>query len=67
MNKKSFGLKVIIFALTGFFPFLCAAQEVISPSDGVWANRQILVIDVPSGSSAYYSLSCCLLTSVPGK
>ena len=57
MNKKSFGLKVIIFTLTGFFPFLCAAQEVISPSDGVWANRQILVIDVPSGSSAYYSLS----------
>lgn len=57
MYKKSFSSIIAILLFSVFCPFLCFSQEVINPASGVWANRQMLVLDVPSGSSAYYSLS----------
>lgn len=57
MNKKRFCGTAAFLFFSAFCPFLCASQEVINPAPGVWANRQMLVLDVPSGSSAYYSLS----------
>ena len=45
--------------------FLCAAfflsaavyaQTIINPAPGTWANRQTLVLELPDGFSAYYSL-----------
>ncbi|MDE5897731.1 MAG: chitobiase/beta-hexosaminidase C-terminal domain-containing protein, partial [Treponemataceae bacterium] len=36
---------------------LCAAQTVVNPVAGIWSNRQPLVIDVPPGGIAYYSLN----------
>lgn len=35
---------------------LCA-QNIISPAEGTWANRQMLVLDMPASSTAYYSLN----------
>ncbi len=32
------------------------AQTIINPAAGTWANRQTLVLELPDGVSAYYSL-----------
>ena len=57
MNRK-FSL-VAMFFLVLFVVFVPKAfsQSVVNPGNGVWANRQILVLDLPGGMNAYYSLS----------
>lgn len=57
MNKKKLSSTAVFLFFSVFCPFLCFSQEVINPASGVWANRQMLALDVPPGSSAYYSLS----------
>ena len=53
--KKTFQLfTVFCFFLESLF---CAETRVLNPVPGTWANRQILVVDSPSSSSVYYSLS----------
>ncbi|MCH5291912.1 MAG: hypothetical protein J1D88_09205 [Treponema sp.] len=39
----------------GLFAF--TAQDIISPVEGTWANRQPLVLDVSDGSEVYFSLT----------
>ena len=53
--KKTFQLfTVFCFFLESLF---YAESWVLNPVPGTWANRQILVVDSPSSSSVYYSLS----------
>lgn len=53
--KKTFQLfTVFCFFVESLF---CAEARVLNPVPGTWANKQILVVDSPSSSSVYYSLS----------
>lgn len=52
MKKKFLTVLVILYAL---FP-LTAEIELLSPVEGVWANRQMLVIDNTSGGDFFYSI-----------
>ena len=47
-----------VFTCT-FLHISAAAQDVhvLSPVSGVWANRQSLVLDLPEGTDAFYSLN----------
>lgn len=53
MNKKTFCAIFTVF----FCIFIAVSQSVINPVAGTWANKQVLVLDVPIGATAYYSLS----------
>ena len=53
MNKRIFFVIFIVFLCV----FVALAQSVINPVAGTWANKQVLVLDVPIGATAYYSLS----------
>ena len=57
MNKIKCGLCAFlsIFCISSAFAF--SAQDIISPSAGVWKNLQALVLDASDGSELYYSLS----------
>lgn len=57
MSKKSYRIIKIILFFNLICSFFCFAQEVLNPVDGVWSNKQTLVLDIPVGSNAYYSLS----------
>lgn len=48
--------KIFLISALGF-SFNVAAQQVVNPVPGTWANMQTLVIDMPESSNAYYSLS----------
>ena len=50
-------LKRLLFTISGALFFLTAVFAeiaVISPSEGVWANKQMLVLDSAAGSGDYY-------------
>lgn len=50
----------LLFVLSTFgfaHTFAYTKADVISPVAGVWANCQSLVLDLPSGAEAFYSLS----------
>ncbi len=49
-------LGALITALALFLPAVCVAQ-IVSPAEGTWANRQLLIIDVPPEGNAFYSLN----------
>ncbi|MBD5411929.1 MAG: hypothetical protein HDR51_04185 [Treponema sp.] len=53
MSKKTFCAIFTVF----FCIFIAFSQSVINPVSGTWANKQVLVLDVPVGATAYYSLS----------
>ena len=54
--KKSFLLFLVIF-LRSFFLFASDKSRILSPSEGVWANKQCLFVDLKDGEECYYSLS----------
>lgn len=45
----------LIFIL--FFFTMPVFSQILSPVSGKWSNRQLLVIDVPAGSTAFYSIN----------
>lgn len=47
-------VSVLFLFLAGFYAF---PQSIINPSGGEWANRQILYLDLPDGTNAFYSVS----------
>ena len=49
--------KFIVFFLFLFIAFNSFAQKIINPSQGTWANKQVLVLDIPLGANAYYSVN----------
>lgn len=53
--KKTFWLFTIVFFLLESVFY--ANAQVLNPVQGTWANKQVLVVDSPSSSSVYYSLS----------
>lgn len=58
MNRifiKKYFLFFSLFFLFGLSSF--ANDYLLSPVDGEWANQQPLIIDVPDGGAAYYSLT----------
>ncbi|MGP1587654.1 MAG: hypothetical protein ACTTHG_04860 [Treponemataceae bacterium] len=56
-NKNIFRLSILFVILFCFaFPLL-AQNYVISPVEGIWGNYQTLVIDVPEGGAAFYSVT----------
>ena len=57
MNNKNILRKLIICFSLLIAAYFLPAQGIINPSEGSWANKQILVLDLPYGSQAYYSLS----------
>lgn len=56
MQKKKILKIVSLFAFVLFVPSLFWAQ-IISPESGTWANRQLLIVDVPEGGNVFYSLN----------
>lgn len=52
-------MKKILLFLAGLFcaAMLSAEIKVISPLEGEWANKQMLVIDTSDGSDCFYSLN----------
>ena len=50
---KKFAL-IFLFLIVSFNGF---SQEIINPSQGKWANKQVLVLDVPAGGNVFYSLN----------
>ena len=52
MRKKFLSVLVILFALLP----LSAEIKLLSPVEGVWANRQMLVIDNSAGGDFFYSI-----------
>ncbi len=51
-KKVSVYLIIIVVCLQAL-----AAQTVLSPTEGTWANYQSLVLNVPTNAEAYYSLT----------
>lgn len=50
-------LKISVFlSFFLYVPFFFHAQ-VISPESGTWANRQLLIVDVPAEGNVFYSLN----------
>ncbi|MCR5495853.1 MAG: chitobiase/beta-hexosaminidase C-terminal domain-containing protein [Treponema sp.] len=56
MNRKTKIFKSAFLAFLLFLPSLFWAQ-VISPESGTWANRQLLIVDVPQDGNVFYSLN----------
>lgn len=56
MQKKKIFKIVSLFAFILFVPSLFWAQ-IISPESGTWANRQLLIVEVPEGGNVFYSLN----------
>jgi len=54
--KKSIFLSIFIFVFLGIFSSAFAQINVINPASGVWANKQMLVIDTSKGGDFYYSI-----------
>ena len=54
MTKKFLSVFILIFALLAF-P-LTGEINLLSPVEGVWANRQMLVIDNSEGGDFFYSI-----------
>ncbi len=52
MKKKLFTLIIFLLALLP----LTAEIKLLSPVEGIWANRQMLVIDNSSGGDFFYSI-----------
>ena len=58
ISYKVFVLSAVCFKYVRFCPYFAYTKaDVISPVAGVWANCQSLVLDLPSGAEAFYSLS----------
>ena len=56
MKKKFLSLFAVLFVLL-VFPFQLAAEiNLLSPVEGEWANRQMLVIDNTDGGDFFYSV-----------
>lgn len=53
--KKTFQLFTVAFFF--FQSLFYAGAQVLNPVEGVWANKQVLVVSAPASSSVYYSLS----------
>ncbi len=53
-NRKFLLCAISLFLL---FSFVSAQSMVLSPTNGVWANYQSLVLQLPENYEAYYSLS----------
>ena len=49
--------KIIVFFLFLFIALNSFAQKIINPSQGTWANKQVLVLELPFGANAYYSVN----------
>ena len=49
--------KIIVFFLFLFIALNSFAQRIINPSQGTWANKQALVLELPVGANAYYSVN----------
>ena len=49
--------KIIVFFLFLFIALNSFAQKIINPSQGTWANKQALVLELPFGANAYYSVN----------
>ena len=57
MAKSRLYRKISIFSLLLVLCTSLFAQTIVNPSEGLWANKQILVLDLPYGANAYYSVS----------
>ena len=55
--KFLFCLLFVVSTFGFVYAFAYTKADVISPVAGVWANCQSLVLDLPSGAEAFYSLS----------
>lgn len=59
-NKNRFFKTIVLFFVFCIAVFSVSAQSfeervIVSPQEGVWANCQSLVLDLPEGYNAYYS------------
>ncbi len=57
MNTNRRILLQVLCFLCAFSAIAFDANDIISPSQGTWANRQALVLDGSDGSELYYSLT----------
>ena len=57
MKKTAGFVKIIFFSVFFAVMQMICAQEIINPSEGTWANRQVLVLDTGNEYNAYYSLN----------
>lgn len=61
MNKIVRIVKIIMICLSAWLScgMLCAFErgDIVSPYEGVWRNRQMLLLNAPEGTDIYYSLS----------
>ena len=57
MKKTAGFVKIIFFSVFFAVMQVICAQEIINPSEGTWANRQVLVLDTGTEFNAYYSLN----------
>lgn len=57
MKKTAGFVKIIFFSVFFAVMQMICAQEIINPSEGTWANRQVLVLDTGTEFNAYYSLN----------
>ncbi len=46
---------ILLFSITGFV--FAKSNFIISPVEGEWSNYQSIIIDVPDGSTAFYSFT----------
>lgn len=52
INKKNTFSLIFLVLVTQLW-----AQKVINPVPGKWANKQMLVLEIPAGGAAYYSVN----------
>lgn len=57
MKKTAGFVKIIFFSVFFAVMQMICAQEIINPSEGTWANRQVLILDTGTEFNAYYSLN----------
>ena len=59
MKKGSLKKSVFLFLLISILPavnFLYAQSMIVNPAKGLWANKQMLVLDTSRGGEYYYSI-----------
>lgn len=54
MKKTNFIFSFVIFIL---FSFSAYSEHILNPISGIWANKQVLVVNASKESNVYYSLS----------
>lgn len=54
MKKTNFIFSFIVFILFSFYAY---SEHIVNPINGIWANKQVLVVTSSKESNVYYSLS----------